>query len=227
MPLRIPVVALVVVGAAALLLPGAAVSRPGQTELAGTVGPGFTISLKKSDGSIVTHLDAGSYTIRVEDKSPEHNFHLSGPGVDQATLVETAGTVTWNVAFTDGKYTFVCDAHPTQMKGSFTVGNVQPPPPPPAKPKKLVGAVGPSYTISLKTSAGKRASRLKAGAYRITVRDRSKLHDFHLIGPGLNKTTSVPFKGTKTWSVRLQKGKTYRYRCDPHRSRMKGSFRAT
>mgnify|MGYP003693997893 CR=1 FL=1 len=61
----------------------------------------------------------------------EHNFHLSGPGVDQKTDVEASGTVNWTVTITDGTYTFICDAHPTQMKGSFTAGNVPPPPPPP------------------------------------------------------------------------------------------------
>jgi plastocyanin len=235
--LRIPVFVALVAGAAALLLPGAAVSRSGaavsrsalQNDLVASVGPGFTISLKKSDGSIVSHLDAGSYTITVHDLSEEHNFHLKGSGVDQATGVEAEGDATWQVTFTDAKYTFNCDAHPTQMKGSFTVGTFTspPPPPPPAKAKKLLGTVGPGYTISLKTSAGKRASKVKAGTYKITVRDRSRFHDFHLLGPGANKRTGVPFKGTKTWTVRLQKGKTYRYRCDVHASRMKGSLRAT
>jgi hypothetical protein len=68
---------------------------------------------------------------------------------------------------------------------------------------------------------------MAAGTYRITVRDKSRLHNFHLRGAGVNKSTSVPFRGTRTWTVRLRKGKTYRFRCDPHASRMKGSLRAT
>ena len=51
------------------------------------------------------------------------------------------GTVTWTVTITDGTYTFICDAHPTQMKGSFTAGNVPPPPPPPPPAAKLSGKV--------------------------------------------------------------------------------------
>jgi plastocyanin len=51
-------------------------------------------------------------------------------------------------------------------------------------------------------------------------------HNFHLKGPGLNKTTSVAGKGTFTWTVTLKKG-TYTYVCDPHASFMKGSFKVT
>jgi hypothetical protein len=31
--------------------------------------------------------------------------------------------------------------------------------------------------------------------------------------------------GTRTWRVRLAKGKTYRFVCDPHADEMRGSFR--
>jgi plastocyanin len=67
---------------------------------------------------------------------------------------------------------------------------------------------------------------VKAGRYRIVVRDRSHMHNFHLIGPRVNRKTAVAAHGTKTWTLTLRKG-TYRFRCDPHRSRMKGSFRVT
>jgi plastocyanin len=225
---------LAVAAAAALLVPGSAVSQgPQQNELVGTVGPGFTIRLSQN-GTAVRHLDPGSYTITINDQSAEHNFHLSGPGVDRSTEVEFTGTVTWNVTLSDGLYHFQCDPHAGQMKGDFAVGSatLPPPPPPPppastAKAKKLVGTVGPGYTISLKTSAGKKVKTVKAGTYKITVRDKSNIHNFDLTGAGVRKATGVPFKGTATWTVRLQKGKTYRYRCDPHAAQMKGSFRAT
>jgi len=65
---------------------------------------------------------------------------------------------------------------------------------------------------------------LKAGTYSITVADKSNIHNFHLIGPGVNKEiTTVPFVGTKTVVVALRKG-TYRFICDPHKTIMKGSF---
>jgi plastocyanin len=225
---RISVAAAIAVAGA--LLPGAAVvnAKP-QAELVGTVGPGFTISLRTTGGEVVRHLDAGTHTITVNDQSVEHNFHLRGPGVDRATDVEFVGTQTWTVTVTDGTYRYQCDPHSSQMNGTFTAGNVQPPPPTPPPPavRRLNASVGPGYTISLKTTAGKRATRVKAGRYRITVRDRSKIHNFHLRGSGVNKTTGVGFKGTKVWTVRLQKGKIYRFRCDPHASRMKGTVRAT
>ena len=218
-----------VLAVAAMLLPGAAAgtsSAPAQlqNELVGTVGPGFTISLTR-DGQRVTQLDPGTYTITVNDLAIEHNFHLSGPGVNQSTEVETQGTVTWTVTFIEGRYRYVCDPHANQMFGNFTVGNPPPPPPPPPPPKRLTATVGPGSAISLKTAAGRKASRVVAGTYRVTVRDRTNKHNFHLRGAGVNKQTRVPFKGTVTWAVRFQKGKTYRFFSDRN-ARMRGSVRA-
>jgi plastocyanin len=87
---------------------------------------------------------------------------------------------------------------------------------------KLTATVGPGFTISI-TKGGKKVSKLKAGAYTITVSDKSAAHNFHLKGPGVNKKTSVSAKGSQTWKVTLKKGK-YTYVCDPHASFMKGSF---
>ena len=91
-------------------------------------------------------------------------------------------------------------------------------------PTKLVGTVGPSFTIGL-TKGGKKVTTLKPGAYSITIRDKSDFHNFHLTGPGVNKKTTVSFVGTpaKPWNVTLKAG-TYRFVCDPHRTQMKGSF---
>ena len=86
----------------------------------------------------------------------------------------------------------------------------------------LAGAVGPGFDISLK-QAGKSVSKLKAGTYTITIQDRSNIHNFHLTGPGLNKTTSVGGMGTTTWKVTLKKG-TYKYVCDPHSASMFSKF---
>lgn len=61
--------------------------------------------------------------------------------------------------------------------------------------------------------------------YRLLVNDRSSIHDFHLLGPGLNRVlTTVGFTGTKSVVVILKKG-VYRYFCDPHSDVMHGSFR--
>jgi len=87
----------------------------------------------------------------------------------------------------------------------------------------LRGSVGPGFTITL-TKGGKKVSTLKAGTYRIVVADRASAHNFHLRGPGVNKSTSVGASGTTTWTLKLRAGK-YTYVCDPHASGMKGSFR--
>jgi plastocyanin len=66
---------------------------------------------------------------------------------------------------------------------------------------------------------------LKIGTYRFVINDRSSIHDFHVAGPGLNRTiTTVDFTGTKSIVVTLEKG-VYRYFCDPHSDLMHGSFR--
>jgi plastocyanin len=208
-----------VVAVVAVSIPAAATGSSNAT-LTGVVGPGFTISLKNADGSNVRHLDPGTYEIVVTDNEITHNFHLSGPGVEQSTDIEGASPnpVTWTVTLTDGTYTFNCQAHPVLMKGSFTVGNVPPPPPPAAR---LSGKVT-SAAITLKTSAGARVKSLAQGAYKITVTDSSKTQNFHLTGPGVNRRTPVGAKVKKTWTVNLKPG-TYRYRSDKKRS-LRGKF---
>lgn len=92
-----------------------------------------------------------------------------------------------------------------------------------AKSTKIFGSVGPGFTITLKNAAGKKVTSLKRGPYALTVTDKSSSHNFHLLGPGVNKLTSVGGTGTQTFNVTLKAG-TYRFRCDPHRLDMKGSF---
>ena len=89
--------------------------------LMGTVGPGYTISLQTSAGDSVESLVPGEYTIEVDDRSGIHNFHLSGPGVDEATDVGGSGAQAWNVTLVAGDYSFVCDPHAGQMNGEFAV----------------------------------------------------------------------------------------------------------
>jgi plastocyanin len=92
-----------------------------------------------------------------------------------------------------------------------------------AKSAGLTGEVGPGFTIEVK-KANRDLTTIKAGTYRIKIEDKSSLHNFHLIGPGLNKKTSVAFKGELTWTIRLRPGR-YTYQCDPHAaSGMKGHF---
>jgi plastocyanin len=206
---------------AALVLPSA-VAQADNPRLVGTVGTNdaFVITLRDAAGNAVTHLDPGTYDIAVRDVSELHNFHLRGPGVDQATLPEEAQTVTWTVTFTDGTYTYQCDPHSSLMHGSFTVGNV---PPPPA-PAQLSASVGPRRTISLRDDSGK-LKTIAAGSVVLTVKDRSRVDNFHLTGTGVNKKTGVTFRGSVTWKLTLQPGR-YTYRSDKHKS-LRGAFTVT
>ena len=109
-------VALVASAAAALASTGSTPS------LLGTVGPVFRIDLKDSKGKAVKTLPAGTYTIKVIDKSNIHNFRLKGPGVDkEVTDVAFQGTKAVTVTLKKGKYTFVCDPHASTMHGGFSV----------------------------------------------------------------------------------------------------------
>ena len=210
--------------AVGLVVPGAVGAHGAVTQpLVATVGTptsgdAFVIALNDSTGTKVTHLDPGSYTITVHDYATLHNFHLTGPGVDQATDVETTANTTWNVTFTDGTYRFVCDAHPTEMRGSFTAGTVITPPP----VKKLVAQVGPARTISLRTASGARVKRLTAGTYSLRVKDLARSDNFHLRAGAINKRTGVKFRGSVTWKVRFSVG-AGTYRSDAHK-RLRGSF---
>jgi plastocyanin len=96
-------------------------SKAALPKLTGTVGPGFTITMKRLGKPFKT-IKSGTYSITVSDKSNIHNFHLRGPKVNkEVTQVGFVGTKTVIVKFVKGKYTFVCDPHFTTMKGSFTV----------------------------------------------------------------------------------------------------------
>jgi plastocyanin len=95
-----------------------------------------------------------------------------------------------------------------------------------AKSAGLVGEVGPGFKIEVKKN-GKDLKTIKAGTYTIKVEDKATIHNFHLMGPGLNKKTGVSFKGDTTWTIKLKHGR-YTYQCDPHAaSGMKGSFNVT
>jgi plastocyanin len=94
----------------------------GGGELEGEVGPGFEIEVKQN-GEDAESVKAGTYTLKVEDKSSIHNFHLIGPGVDQVvTEVPSEGDKTVTVTLRKGTYTYQCDPHAAQgMRGTFEV----------------------------------------------------------------------------------------------------------
>jgi hypothetical protein len=212
---------------------GAAGSGSAQNPvLVATVGPGFSIRITDSSGNRLTQVAPGAYTIEVHDLSEEHNFHLTGPGVDMATTVGETGTTTWNVTLQDGVYHYQCDPHFTSMKGDLRVGTAPPPtttttttPPPPVKPKPvaLAASVG-ATAIAVKNLAGRKVLSVKAGAAVITVRDLSATQNFHLTGPGVNRATTKLGRTKVTWRLTLRRG-TYVYRSDAN-PRLRGTFKA-
>jgi plastocyanin len=208
--MRIPLLAAAIVVAGLI---GVSSTGADNGQLVGSVGPGFGISLKDSSGVAVTHLAAGTYTLLVHDLSEEHNFHLTGPGVDVTTDVVFTGDKTFTINVTNGTYTFICDVHSTTMHGLFTGGTTAPPttttiPTPAAKPLTL--RVGPGRTLSAPARLGK-------GRYAITVRDSSSADNLHLKGLGVDRKTGVAFKGQAHWTVTLKAG-SYRVFSDAHRT---------
>jgi plastocyanin len=114
-------ISLIAAGLVAALALAAPIGAMAPTKLKGTVGPGFTIFLKKGTATVKT-VKPGKYTITVQDKSRIHNFHLKGPGLNrQITSVSFVGTKTVTVTLKRGKYTYVCDPHVSTMKKTFTV----------------------------------------------------------------------------------------------------------
>jgi plastocyanin len=81
----------------------------------GSVGPGFTIRLAKPPKK------PGRITLVVADRSPIHNFHLTGPGANVKTSVGGTGTKTFTITLRKGTYRYVCDPHRSFMKGAFTI----------------------------------------------------------------------------------------------------------
>jgi plastocyanin len=114
---RITIPIALAVAAAALPL-GAAQGK--DSGLKGEVYPNFKIEFTRGDSDVKT-LKAGTYTIKIEDKSKIHNFRLVGPGVNRATTVTFVGETTWRVTLKRGTYTFLCDPHRSKMRGTFKV----------------------------------------------------------------------------------------------------------
>jgi plastocyanin len=84
----------------------------------------------------------------------------------------------------------------------------------------LTGTDGPGFTITMNKKT------VEAGIYTIIVHDKSNIHNFHLMGPGVNKLTNVPRVYTTSWTVKLTKG-TYKFQCDPHAAIMNGTLKVT
>jgi plastocyanin len=91
------------------------------TGLKGEVNDNFQIKVTRN-GVRVRTIKAGTYRMKIEDKSSSHNFRLRGPGLNRATSVGFVGERTWSVTLKPGRYTFQCDPHHLSgMRGTFRV----------------------------------------------------------------------------------------------------------
>lgn len=92
----------------------------------------------------------------------------------------------------------------------------------------LLGTVGESddpetFTIAVRDSSGEPVSTVPAGTYVFRINDFATIHNFRLVGPGVDESTEVGGTGKVTWEVRLQQG-SYTFQCDPHAATMTGTI---
>jgi hypothetical protein len=111
---------LAVIGAALVGVASIGAAPTATKKLTGSVGPSETIVLKKGSSRVST-IPRGRYTIRISDRSSEHNFRLRGPVSKTITSVSWTGTKTVTLNLKPGRYTYVCDPHARDMIGSFRV----------------------------------------------------------------------------------------------------------
>jgi plastocyanin len=122
--LLVPVVAAV---ALAAILPATA-AQQAQTLTLAVNSDAFKITLT-SGGKAVKSLKAGTYTIRLVDKSSIHNVHLlkgkttvkDSKGKAVKTQVGTKAAKSVTVKLSRGTYKFQCDPHVSTMSGTFKV----------------------------------------------------------------------------------------------------------
>jgi hypothetical protein len=205
---------LVLLAVLALAVPAAPV-RGENPLLVATVGPEFTIDLADANGRHVDTLTAGSYTLLVHDRADIHDFHLAnkpdGAKLDLTSGVEFVGDKTFTIDLTPGRYAYACTPHWQVMNGSFVVIPASTPPASPTTRHALAAGVAPGGALTLSSK------RVVPGAYRITVRDRSRTKNFHLVGQGVDRRTAKAFVGTAVWAVDLATG-VYRFGSDPRLS---------
>jgi plastocyanin len=83
------------------------------------------------------------------------------------------------------------------------------------------------FDIDLADANAVHVSRLTPGTYDIVVRDRSRLHNFHLASngdPTVNFRTELDFVGEMTFTVTFRDETRYAYACEPHWQTMNGEF---
>lgn len=92
-----------------------------------------------------------------------------------------------------------------------------------APPATLTVDLSPRGQLSLKTPYGQPLTALEAGTYTTNIDDASPRENFHLIGHGTNRATSIRGVGTTTWTLKLQPG-VYQYRSERAHSELHGTI---
>jgi hypothetical protein len=90
----------------------------------------------------------------------------------------------------------------------------------------LIGSSGKrgAPVITFKDANGMTIKSLRAGRYKLVIRDYSRFRDFHLKGPKLNVYSTLPFVGRLSYGTLVfGKGK-YSFWCDAHKSATRRSF---
>jgi plastocyanin len=119
---RKALVLLSLIGVSAVIATAASGQHTATPTLNGTVGPGYTITLKQN-GKVVKSLKAGSYKLVIADKATIHAFSLDGPHgyAKDFTKVPFVGTKTFIVTLKAGSYKYYCPPHEPLMFGRFKV----------------------------------------------------------------------------------------------------------
>jgi len=89
-----------------------------------------TFALPRLVGSVDSHANItisdktvqhGRYKLVVHDTTTLHNWHITGQGVDHATVIGGTGTFKWRVRLLAGSYHVQCDQHPMMMHFDISV----------------------------------------------------------------------------------------------------------
>ena len=67
-----------------------------------------------------------------------------------------------------------------------------------AAARAFQGTVGPGTSISLKRADGTGLKHTSPGGHRFAISYQSSFHNFHLLGPGVSRKTSIDFVGSRT-----------------------------
>ncbi len=108
--------------ASAVVATGALGAHAATPTLTGTVGPGYTITLKMNN-KVVKTLKAGKYKLVIHDMASIHAYSLDGPNgyAKDFTTVPFTGTKTVSLTLKKGSYKYYCPPHEPVMFGHFTV----------------------------------------------------------------------------------------------------------